>query len=382
MTGRRLVFMVTSSVTVTTFLGGYLRFLRDAGWEVTLVCSEGPGVVELARASGVLYQPLRMEREPSPLKDARALLKATGLLRRLRPDVLVYATPKAALIGAVAGWLARVPRRNYELWGLRLETSAGFSRRIFAFLERLTMRLSSQVIANSASLAQRVSALGLNGGRDVVVLGAGSSHGVDARRYSEDAEMPDLDPGVKALLQRSSAPIVGFVGRLHPDKGVDTLMEALRICAQRSISAQLLVVGAQEGVNVETDIDGPVDIPVHAAGFVQDVRPLLRAMDILVLPSRREGFPNVVLEAGAMKVPAIVSDATGCVDAVIDGVTGLVAPVGDAQALAVALETLLTDADRRESLGAAARAWGEEAFVPAVVWRQHSDCWAGEGGVR
>jgi glycosyltransferase involved in cell wall biosynthesis len=382
MTGRRLVFMVTSSVTATTFLGRYLRFLREAGWEVTLVCTDGPGVVELARASGVFFRPLHMEREPSPLKDARALLKGTRLLMRLRPDVLVYATPKAALIGAVAGWFARVPKRNYELWGLRLETAGGFSRRVFALLERLTMRLSSQVIANSASLAERVSALGLNGGRDVVVLGAGSSHGIDTERYSEDADMPDLDPGVKARLQRSQAPIVGFVGRLHPDKGVDTLIDALRICSQRSIPAQLLVVGAQEGVDLGADIEGPVDIPVHAAGFAQDVRPLLRAMDILVLPSRREGFPNVVLEAGAMMVPAIVSNATGCVDAVIDGVTGFVTPVGDAHALADALEKLLTDPDRRASLGAAARAWGEEAFVPAVVWQQHSECWDADGGTR
>ncbi len=382
MTGRRLGFMVTSSMTATTFLGGYLRFLREAGWDVTLICDDGSGVVELARASGVRYEPLRMEREPSPLQDARSLLQATRLLRRLRLDVLVYATPKASLLGAVAGWLVRVPRRNYELWGLRLETSAGLSRRIFAFLERLTMRLSNQVIANSASLAQRVSALGLNGGRDVVVLGKGSSHGVDAARYSEDAAMPDLDPGVKARLERSPAPIVGFVGRLHPDKGVDTLIDALRICSQRSVPAQLLVVGAQEGVILDTDIEGAVDIPVHFAGFAQDVRPMLRTMDILVLPSRREGFPNVVLEAGSMKVPAIVSDATGCVDAVIDGVTGLVTPVGDAHALADALETLLTDRERRESLGAAAQTWCREDFVPTAVWRQHSDCWAGEGGVR
>ncbi|UUE21475.1 glycosyltransferase family 4 protein [Microbacterium sp. J1-1] len=374
--------MVTSSVTATTFLRGYLRFLREAGWDVTLVCDDGPGVIELAGASGVRYEPLHMEREPSPLEDARSLVQCARLLRRLRPDVLVYATPKASLIGAVAGWLVRVPGRNYELWGLRLETSAGFSRRLFALLERLTMVLSSRVIANSASLAQRVSALGLNGGREVFVLGAGSSHGVDTERYSEEATMPDLDADVKAMLQRSPAPIVGFVGRLHPDKGVDTLIDALRICSQRSVAAQLLVVGAQEGVTLDTGIEGPIPIPVHAAGFTQEVRPLLRAMDILVLPSRREGFPNVVLEAGAMKVPAIVSDATGCVDAVIDGVTGVVTPVGDAHALASALETLLTDPDRRESMGAAARAWSEEAFVPTAVWRLHSDCWAGEGGVR
>ena len=380
MKGRRLALMVTSAVTATTFLGGYLRFLREAGWNVTLICSDGPGVVELARDSGVAYEPLAMEREPSPWKDLRALLQARKLLKRLRPDVLVYATPKAALVGSIAGWMTRVPRRNYELWGLRMETSAGASRRVLGLLESLTMRLSTRVIANSSSLAARVAELGLNGGREVAVLGSGSSHGVDAEKFARDAETPELAPDLEARLQRSSAPIVGFVGRLHPDKGTDTLMEALAICAQRSVAAQLLVVGADEGAILGADIEGGVSIPVHSAGFTSDVRPMMRAMDVLVLPSRREGFPNVVLEAGAMSVPAIVSDATGCVDAVKDGVTGIVTPVGDASALADALESLLGDQVRRQQLGTAARAWVQENFDPRTVWRQHSEAWAGQGG--
>lgn len=373
--------MVTSSVTATTFLGGYLRFLREQGWDVTLICSDGPGVRELARASGVDYVPLRLVREPSPIADLRSVAQAHRLLRRLRPDVLVYATPKAALVGAVAGWIARVPGRVYELWGLRLETSVGISRRVFALLESLTMRLSTRVVANSASLAERVEDLGLNGGREIAVLGAGSSHGVDADRFSRDADMPELEPRVKAKLQHSSAPIVGFVGRLHPDKGTDILMEALRICAQRSIAAQVLVVGADEGADLGRHVDGAAGISIHAVGYAHDVRPLIRAMDVLVLPSLREGFPNVVLEAGAMEVPAIVSDATGCVDAVRKDVTGLITPVGDARSLADALEALLGNPARRRELGLAARAWVQEDFVPADVWRRHLDFWTGPGGV-
>ncbi|WP_197055614.1 glycosyltransferase family 4 protein [Microbacterium sp. ZOR0019] len=378
MTAQRLCVMVTSSLTATTFLRGYLRFLREAGWEVTLVCSDGPGAVELAHEAGVAFEPLEMTREPSPLADLRALRQVRRLLRRLRPDVLVYATPKAALLGALGGRAAGVPRRVYEVWGLRMETASGLGRRVFAALESLTMRLSTEVIANSRSLADRVGELGLNGAREVTVLGAGSSHGVDAVHFSPRADVPALDRDVAEWVGSSPGPVVGFVGRLHPDKGIDTLLAALRVCADRGLAAPLLLVGGDEGAAPDA-LAAAADtrIPVHTTGFAADVRPLLRAMDVLVLPSRREGFPNVVLEAAAMEVPAIVSDATGCVDAVIDDVTGMITPVGDAGALADALITLLQDGERRTQLGAAARDRAVAEFAPETVWAQHSQRWAG-----
>jgi glycosyltransferase involved in cell wall biosynthesis len=172
--------------------------------------------------------------------------------------------------------------------------------------------------------------------------------------------------------------VIGFVGRLHPDKGMDTLLGALRLCADSGVTAQLLVVGADEGAVLDDRIDGTRgSVAVHTTGHADDVRPMLRAMDVLVLPSRREGFPNVVLEAAGMEVPAVVSDATGCVDAVVQDVTGLITPVGDESALAEALQALLRDNDRRRELGAAARRRAVEQFAPEAVWSLHSQRWAG-----
>lgn len=377
---RRLCVMVTSPMTATTFLNGYLDFLKRDGWDVTLVCSNGPGVAELARRSGIAFEPLAMEREPAPLKDIRALVGAIGILRKVRPDVLVYATPKASLLGSIAGTLAGVPRRVYELWGLRLETASGLARRVFWMLEALTMRLSNIVIANSRSMAARAGELRLNGRKSVQVLGAGSSHGVDTSRFDRVASIASIDSGSSATLTDPDAPVVGFVGRVHPDKGIDTLVQALHLCADRGLNAQLLVVGGGEGAWVGPEIRGEGSvIRIHSTGFTDDVRPMLNVMDVLVLPSRREGFPNVVLEAAAMEIPAIVSNATGCVDSVSDGETGIVVPVDDASALATAIQDLLLDSPRRRQMGRAARRRVLDDFQPEEIWKLHSREWAGVG---
>ncbi|MEJ6554703.1 glycosyltransferase family 4 protein [Microbacterium esteraromaticum] len=368
--------MVTSAMTATTFLRGYLGYLKGDGWDVTLICSEGPGIEELVSDAGVTLVKLEMRREPSLLHDLGSLIGAVRVMRKLRPDVLVYATPKAALVGAVSGWISRVPTRAYELWGLRLETATGLARIVFWILETMTMRLSTVVIANSRSMAARADELRLSKGRALSVLGPGSSHGVDADYFSRSAEMPKLSADLADRLSDEGVPVVGFIGRMHPDKGIDVLITALRICADRGHGAQLLIVGSDEGAQVATVIKGAGGaVRVHAIGFSRDIRPMLKAMDILVLPSLREGFPNVVLEAAAMEVPAIVSDATGCIDAVIDGVTGQVVPVGDPVALADAIVKMLADDSGRKVMGAAGRLRAVTQFAPATIWSLHSEAW-------
>ncbi|WP_141651276.1 glycosyltransferase family 4 protein [Microbacterium sp. 3J1] len=368
--------MVTSPITATTFLGGYLRFLREDGWDVTLICGDGPGVSEMASTAGVTFAPLAMRREPSPVSDLRSLVGAVRLLRRIRPDVLVYATPKASLIGSIAGRITRVPRLVYELWGLRLETAQGVARRIFAALESTTSRLSTVVIANSASLADRARALGVNGGRRVVVLGAGSSHGVDSDFFMPGAGSAALSPETALRLGESERVTIGFIGRIHPDKGIDTLIDALRILGERGRAIQLLLVGGDDGAVLDEELEQlRTVVPVHIEGFAADVRGALSAMDLLVLPSRREGFPNVVLEAAAMEVPAVVSDATGCRDSVVHGVTGRIARTGDPVSLADEIDALLVDDESRRRIGRAARANVVRDFAQRDIWALHSRAW-------
>jgi glycosyltransferase involved in cell wall biosynthesis len=379
MSSPKLCLLVTSSVTATTFLGGYLNDLKQDGWDVTLICSDGPGLPALIEENGVGFEALRMAREPSPLRDLVSVYQAWRLLRRLRPEVVVYATPKASLVGALAGRLAGVPRRIYELWGLRLETATGVRRKIFGALESLTARLSTSVVANSRSLADRARDLRVDGRRAIVVLGEGSSHGVDAERFHPGVRTEPLRGNDGTEVSSDRGPVIGFIGRLHPDKGLETLLEALNLVFAAGGHFQFVLVGEDEGAIDEIEIERLSQrLPVHLVGHMDDVRPALATMDILVLPSRREGFPNVVLEAAAMQVPSIVSDATGCRDSVVDRDTGLIVPVDDAVALAGAIEELLNNEALRIRMGEDARERILADFSATEVRLAHSRFWRSE----
>jgi glycosyltransferase involved in cell wall biosynthesis len=369
----RICLVVTSHVTALAFFRGYLSFLREDGWDVALVCSPGDGLEAFARAERVALHTVVMKREPSPLRDLVSLVSLASLLIRLRPDIIAYATPKASLLGAIAAGIAGIRLRVHCLWGLRLETATGFAHRWLWLSEKITALLSTDTVANSRSLADRAAQLGLAGGRDVVVLGSGSSHGVDVSRFAREADFPKADAATQTFLDETRGMTVGFVGRIHPDKGVERLLEALQICADNRIAVRALIVGRDEGAPSVRPRHSARDVAVRYVGEVSDPRPYLAEMDVLVLMSRREGFPNVVLEAAAMEVPAIVAAATGSVDAVSDGVTGVVVPVDASADLAREIGRLASDGDALRELGRAARERVEREFASDRVWRLHAD---------
>lgn len=352
----RLCFAVTSSTTAVSFLGGYLSALRQHGFDVTLICAPSLDVEKLAADEGVQFAPLPMRREPSPFHDMVSLIRMVRLLKRQRPDIMIYATPKASLIGALASAAVGVRSRVYELWGLRLETSQGVRFKILKALEWLTAYCSTSIVANSRSLAKRASELGVTAGKLPVVLGSGSSHGVDINRFSRHVPIPPLDPDTSKFLATSQGLVVGYIGRLHPDKGIDTILHALQLSTQMDCEVRLLIVGADEGAvfgSLLKNLSGRV--PTHLVGSVKDVRPYILSMDVLALMSLREGFPNVVLEAAALEVPAVVSDSTGVIDSVVHGKTGFVVQTGNAEQLSEQLCQLGCDSELTRKLGQAAR---------------------------
>lgn len=361
----RLVMVVTAAVTARLFLQGYAAYLADAGYDVHMIADDIDDLAPDMAEAGVTVHSVPMSRDPDLRRDIASLSAMVGLLRVLRPEVAVYATPKASLLTSIAARISRTPVRVYSLWGIRFETSTGLGRIVLRGLERLTAAASTAVVANSESLADRASILGITRRSKITVPGHGSSHGVDSVRFDPDRDLADVDEATGAFLADRDAFTIGYVGRLHPDKGVDTLVEAAALFASRGEDIRFVLVGGDEGA-LPADLERLSN--VHLAGEVADVRPYLARFDLLVLMSLREGFPNVVLEAAAMRVPAIVSDATGCVDSVVDGLTGVVVARGDTQQLVRDIESLRGDDAGRLAMGAAARDRAIRDFEPRDVW--------------
>ena len=366
---------VLHSVTVSlslVLLRGQLSYLRAAGFHPAVVCGPGPQAEEMRESDSIPVFTVEMEREISPLKDLVALVRASQLVRRLRPMISNSGTPKAGLLVGLAAWFNRVPCRIYTLRGLRVETASGPKRWLLWLTERIACACAHRVICVSPSLRQRAVELGVVPPEKTIVLASGSSNGVDPSRFSSTPErLADAAEVRRRLSIDSYRAVIGYVGRLTSDKGVAELMTAFGLVRQRFPSAALLLVGSYERgdpVPPETRAAIESDLGVIRVDFTSEIATYYFVMDMLVLPTHREGFPNVVLEAQAASRPVVTTSATGALDSVCDGVTGVVVPVGDAIALADALMKLLSNRDLAQRMGRAGRERVIRQFRHETTW--------------
>ncbi|MCB9411260.1 MAG: glycosyltransferase [Actinobacteria bacterium] len=346
---RRLLIGTTLAEQLSTSFFAHFPALREAGWEIHVVCAPGewpsgppPDWVRVHR--------IDMVKPIEPRADAVALTRWLRLLRRLRPDVVVGASPKGGLLAMVAARLVGVRRRIFLHRGARWETLIGTSRRLTLTADRLTVRSATDVVAVSGSLAQLLQSAGVTR-RPATVLCGGGSKGVDLTRFV---------PGDGSGEDRSPFPVLGFVGRLAGDKGLDVVLAALDVAAAKFPEAALVVVGDVDSADPppQAVLDRMnADPRITWRGWVTDVVPVLRDLDVLVFPSLREGLPNAVIEAAACGVPTVGWDVTGVRDAVDGGVTGRLVPVGEVEAFASAVVSVL--ASGRGAYRSACREWAQ-----------------------
>jgi len=360
-----IVVGVTSPQTCLV-LGARLRTLAQAGFRVLLVSGPGELLDSTAEQEGIERIAIPMHRQIAPLPDAVSLLRLWRLLVRRRPDLVEFSTPKAGLLGTMAAMLCRVPRRVYMLRGLKCETASGVKRRLLFAAERLAAACAHVVLCNSASLRDEALALGIAPARKLHLLGEGSSNGVDIERFS---------PGLSEVRDKMGIPhdakVVGFVGRLTNDKGLPELVQAFETILRTEPGAHLLLVGWFDAAEDALGSDLRTRILRHpqidCTGFVADAAPYYRAMDVLVLPTWREGFPNVVLEAAATGIPVVTTVCTGARDSVIPEVTGLLIPPGYPEAISEAVLKIIRDPERQRRMGEAARAWIVNHYLESRV---------------
>lgn len=336
------------------FFDGMVPDLQAQGYDIIAISSDGQPLRDLA-SKGVRPIPLHMERHISPVNDLKSLWRMYRILRRERPQIVHSMTPKAGLITMMAAFMARVPNRIHTFTGLLFPTATGLKRRILMATDAITCACATHVIPEGQGVKNDL----LNNHitrKDIQVLGHGNCRGIDPDRF--DPQLSEVKSQSQPLRHPGKFNFI-FIGRIVGDKGINELAQAFtRLYALRP-DANLTLVGPYEDdldpVTPETRHIIDTCPAIQAVGPQQDVRPWLAAADALVFPSYREGFPNVVIEAGAMGLPSIVTDINGSREIIINGENGLIIPPRDSDALLQAMRRLMDNPDMTASMASKAR---------------------------
>jgi glycosyltransferase involved in cell wall biosynthesis len=340
----QIVIAVTVPISLPLF-GGIPEKLFRNGWRVHIVAGEP--VDASKRSPGVQFHVVPMRRAISPIADIGAISKFRRLLREIRPDIVLAATPKASLVGLLAARLAGVPNRIFHVWGCRWDRGRGGKTWLVRQADRVACACSTEVVPVSRSLGELLREHRITK-RPIVPIGEGGTKGVDLDRFHpRETPKPAGEP-----------PVIGFLGRLSRDKGIGWLPEVLARVRATIPEVRCLVVGGEDRADPPdpATIDALRGDPaVQMPGAVSDVPAAIRRMDVLCFPSLREGLPNAVIEAAACGVPTVGWDATGTRDAIRDGETGFLVGPGDSARMASRIIELLTSPERRSRMGHAAR---------------------------
>lgn len=360
-------------LTLFAFFDGQIRYMKERGYEVHAVSSPAPLLQAVASRDDIPVHPVAMPRQITPLRDVVAAVRLWRILRRIRPQIVHSHTPKGGMLGMVAAWAARVPVRVYTIHGFPFATATGRRRTMLRLTERLSCRLADQVLCVSQSLRESAVAERVCPSAKLKVLLGGSTNGVDADGRFDPARHTGGERRAtrEALGIPEDAVVLGFVGRIVRDKGLVELAAAWQTLKAEFPRLHLLVVGPFEPRDpVPADVADLLrtDERIHLSGQVDDPAPMYAAMDMLALPSYREGFPYAPLEAAAMALPVVATRVTGCTDAVYDGVTGTLVPPHDAEALAGAVRAYIVDCQQRQRHGQAGRQRVLREFRQEAIW--------------
>ena len=351
----KIIRATTVPISLDTFCRGLLKMLSEK-YEVVALSSPGVEMQTIAEREGVRTIEVPMERHISLMKDVRALWQLILVFRRERPTMVHSMTPKAGLLCMVAAWLTRVPVRVHTFTGLVFPTAKGLQRKLLMWTDRITCRCATYVIPEGEGVKNDLLNYGITQ-KPLRVLGFGNIRGVDMHYYNRRSEVME-----KATTLRDDSCITFlFVGRIVRDKGIDELCEAFDRLSKEYPQTRLLLVGWREDdldpVSDKTQdlIDSNPSINYVGEIWDDDLLAYYAAADCFVLPSYREGFPNTVLEAGAMGLPSIVTDINGSREIIVENENGMIVPPRDADALFVAMRRMLNDDRRRSYMASNAR---------------------------
>ena len=342
-----------------TLLKEQLHSISSSGIELMLVCSPSQELDELGAELGARTVGISIERKPSPISDLRSLCQLTRLFRSNRFDIVHSSTPKAGLLTALAGVLSRTPVRLHTFTGQPWVELKGLKRWVPKKCDYITAKLMTHCYADSASQREFIIRKGVAEQTKIDVIGEGSISGVNLERFSVERWGGTAAVETRRELGISeTAPVIVFSGRVTRDKGIVELVAAFQNVSNKIPGVELVLVGPFEPERdplPKSVIDTITATPrIHNVGFTSTPEKFVAAGDVFCLPSYREGFGSVVIEAAAMGLPTVASAIVGLVDAVDDGKTGILVPAKTVAPLSDALFRLLQDKSLRAQMGHAA----------------------------
>ena len=373
---KKLIRITTVPLSLKVLLKGQLRFMASNGFDVKGVSSEGEELREVHENEGIAVEAITMSRKITPFQDLKSLWEMWNFLRKEKPQIVHTHTPKAGIIGMLAARLAGVPHRLHTVAGLPLMEAIGTKRKILNFVEKLTYSSATRVYPNSKGLYDFILQNNFTQSNKLKIIANGSSNGIDTTFFSPDqvTEIEKVTLREKLNIQPDDFVFV-FVGRIVSDKGINELIKAfseLQTVENKPAGIKLLLVGGLENdldpLNPETLAEINQNKDIISVGFQQDVRSFFAIADALVFPSYREGFPNVVMQAGAMGLPSIVSDINGCNEIIIEGENGLIIPSKNVEKLKEKMLTLAKDKNLYTKLKGNSRRMIENRYEQSVVW--------------
>ena len=340
---KKICYVVTESVTIRAFFIPQLKYLSENGFDVTVICSPDGGLQE-ELGDKICYIPVDIPRGMSVLGSIHATKNLLKIFKKENFDLIQYSTPNAALYSAIAAKVAKCSIRNYHLMGFRYLGASGIAKIILKSIEKITCKLSTSIeCVSKSNLELGVKEKVFQRGKAVVVWN-GSTGGVDLNRFNINHK-EEWRKAIRNEYNISDDEFVfGFVGRVTKDKGIDELLEAYKTLIDDIDDIRLMIVGdfeAEKNLNQELLVWSKKCDNVVYISSKQDIERYYAAFDVLVLPSYREGFGNVVIEAQAVGVPVMVSNIPGPIDAICEGKGAVSFPVKNSKALLSVMNQML-----------------------------------------
>lgn len=366
----------TTTIPVSfILLKGQLGFLNEH-FEVIAISGGGEQLDEVTKRESVKVLPVSMERRISPLKDLVSLVRLYRTFKKEKPSIIHSITPKAGLLSMLAGKMAGVPIRMHTFTGLVFPSRTGMMQKLLIQMDRLLCWAATNVYPEGQGVKKDLIKFKITS-KPLKIIANGNVNGIDTEFFSPSVFSTEEKNKLRSSLNISKDDFVFvFVGRLVRDKGINELVSVFKQITSSSKYGyvKLLLVGGMEGnidrITPETEQEINNNPNIIAVGFQKDVRKFFSISDCLVFPSYREGFPNVVIEAGAMELPCIVSDINGCNEIIVNGENGIIIPPKNTNILKEAMLKILDDNESYRALKANSRKMIESRYKREYMWNE------------